>query len=315
MSHYSVAVLTNEDTGDVEDQLAPFNEEGEEYFKFDIEIKKGEEEKNREEELSGDYWSKPEKKSERDRYMAMTPKEFIEEYHGYQEDDDGNWGTMNNPNGQWDWFEVGGRWKAMLKIKPEAKGDYSPLEKVGLTGYSDSYIKEYNEKVAEGLWLNSAKVKDIDWDGMRADSEMRLRDTYKKYASELESPTGVLARCNADVLIAENQVKRARRTGDATAMATADADLMQAKAALNSVLEYQFGDVRIGESEDEYVTRNLEPFSTYSIITLDGEWHDCNKTWDKKASAYTKVELNSYYDTYLKDLDPETTITIVDIHN
>ncbi len=46
--------------------------------------------------------------------------------------------------------------------------------------------------------------------------------------------------------------------------------------------------------------------NTFAVITPDGEWYECGKDkrdWNEK-----------YYDTFIKDADPEHTITIVDCH-
>jgi hypothetical protein len=61
--------------------------------------------------------------------------------------------NRTNPNKQWDWYVVGGRWTGMLKLKPGAKGN---LGRPGTFGNQ-----------AEIGAADQARKGDIDWDGMR----------------------------------------------------------------------------------------------------------------------------------------------------
>ena len=45
--------------------------------------------------------------------------EFLDR-NGYVEQD-GRYGYKSNPNGHWDWYEVGGRWSSYLKLKDKVK--------------------------------------------------------------------------------------------------------------------------------------------------------------------------------------------------
>jgi len=44
---------------------------------------------------------------------------FLKEWGGYEEKDTdtGKYGYWENPNAKWDWYQVGGRWSGLLKIK------------------------------------------------------------------------------------------------------------------------------------------------------------------------------------------------------
>lgn len=152
MSHFSVMV-TNTQKIDLEKQLEPFWEDGEE----------------------GDYWMKHEVRCEAgiENYRAYIQKEYIDYYReemskgdgdrswenrqlakwgeiikndneaylanaiseeeGYSVDNKGNLYVLENPNAKWDWWVVGGRCNNRLITK-------------------------------DGKQCNSCKVKDIDFD-------------------------------------------------------------------------------------------------------------------------------------------------------
>ncbi len=38
-------------------------------------------------------------------------------------------GYWHNPDGKWDWYALGNRWKGTLKLKPGKSGEYGPLNK------------------------------------------------------------------------------------------------------------------------------------------------------------------------------------------
>jgi len=131
-----------------------------EYFypwdsKFQVEITEEEYKKakeNKEKYLSeeSNILSGGERKYYRNRVYPKEAKEVkvphkerfetIEEYlenQGYDKDDlTGKYGYWENPNAKWDWYQLGGRWTGMLKLKdPElihdeiAESDYSRLMK------------------------------------------------------------------------------------------------------------------------------------------------------------------------------------------
>lgn len=112
MSHYSVYVFQNPNNGlSVEDLLAPYCEQDEVYFEF----VPAEEPMDR---LVKTY------NEVREKYQYMTFDEYMENYHGYIQNADGEWGYMHNPNARWDWWQEGGRWgneKMALLENPTAK--------------------------------------------------------------------------------------------------------------------------------------------------------------------------------------------------
>ncbi|GMX64464.1 hypothetical protein Elgi_37330 [Paenibacillus elgii] len=79
---------------------------------------------------------------------------FIKEWAGYKEKDleTGKYGYWENPNAKWDWFQVGGRWSGLLKIKEKATSGVT-----GTRSWTNEAANIPEDKV------DSAKVKDIDF--------------------------------------------------------------------------------------------------------------------------------------------------------
>lgn len=107
MSHYTVAVLSRSPK-DVDTLLAPFNENDESYMTFfEVDIQPD----------IDTYNSTPAAQAQ---YHALHT--YLVDGCGYIQDaDTGAYGLWRNPNSKWDWYEIGGRWKNMLILKPDTK--------------------------------------------------------------------------------------------------------------------------------------------------------------------------------------------------
>ena len=174
MSHFSVAVFTDENTT-VEDLLEPYDEglEVEKYVymtRNDF-IERGKKEIKYLLEVFGDYM-KNKKKFRREhknnikyiRFVKKIPRmkrwnkekiyKFSTRYYSPDEIDKvGCVYSTYNPNSKWDWYLIGGRWKNMLIDK-------------------------------NGNKTNSAVVSEIDWDAIKKRDEENIIP-YNEYLESL----------------------------------------------------------------------------------------------------------------------------------
>jgi hypothetical protein len=97
----------------------------------------------------------------------------VQEWHGGSWDDAGNLYYLSNPDAKWDWYQIGGRWTGYFKLKPGAEGE---LGKQSLLG-----------SPSEVGTADVAKVKDIDWDGMRAELRAQAEKSWDAYVTKLNS--------------------------------------------------------------------------------------------------------------------------------
>lgn len=97
--------------------------------------------------------------------------DFIEDYYGYEKID-GVYGRYTNPNAQWDWYELGGRWTGYFKVK-ESTGSYKVgrpglMTDKALKGFADQLLKrdiDFDHKdytpyalVVNGKWLEKGEM-------------------------------------------------------------------------------------------------------------------------------------------------------------
>lgn len=123
MSHFSVAVFS-QDMNDVADLLAPFIEQV---------------------EPSSPY------------------AEFVKNDRADYDETAKAKGYWHNPNAKWDWYEIGGRWRGMLRLLPGRKGYRAPLDE-----WTKDFV--YPENACDG-----ALVKDCDFSGDSAAYAKALR--------------------------------------------------------------------------------------------------------------------------------------------
>lgn len=81
---------------------------------------------------------------------------YLEDYFGAEIDSKtGKYGSWENPNQKWDWYVLGGRWNGFFKIKKQVESKYVSNLKSDPSG-----------KLLDGIYVNQALKKDIDFEGM-----------------------------------------------------------------------------------------------------------------------------------------------------
>lgn len=156
MSHYTVAVFTENEGKTIDDLLAPFDENLEvEKYLSSTKTEFIEEKKKYYHDYATDgpyaeYIKDPEgyaKQYDNEDHLKYLREEFpkklkytdeeIWKYETQYYDDDqiteeGIWSTYN-PKSKWDWYEIGGRWSNSLKLKDGRTVDSAPAKDVDIT--------------------------------------------------------------------------------------------------------------------------------------------------------------------------------------
>ena len=93
---------------------------------------------------------------------------FNEKYQAY--------GYTYNPNGRWDWYEIGGRWPGTFLVKDDL-------------GYIDADISESwkaSFPAPDGyIWVDAARKKDIAWDVMRQWHTEKVKSEYAELQDKI----------------------------------------------------------------------------------------------------------------------------------
>jgi len=275
MSHFSVAVFTEEGGKTVKELLAPYQENNmgdcpKEYLEFfDVTDEYLEKYENDGVEMiktpDGELlypWDERFRKpgtfgigtdthevpngyervfiKHKDRYATF--EQFMEDYVGYEKNEEtGRYGYWENPNKKWDWWEVGGRWSGLLITK-------------------------------DGKRVDSAKLKDIDWEEMKREGIQNAKKIWQE---------------------------------------------IQQKDEKERAIAFFIYGIRKDDTEESYIQRKIN-FYTFAVITPDGTWYEKGEMGWWGISSETEEEARqwerNYFDRFIKNADPELTITIVDCH-
>lgn len=162
MSHFAVLV-TKTQKRDVERQLERFYEQGEDadyFMERQIEVAAKDVESKARHLLAEQM-----KNDGVDNKLTVKYQQYVDEgkfkavvqdWNGGIWDDGGNLYFLTNPDAQWDWYEVGGRWDGLLQLK-----ESSHTEPVLSRHYSETEADV--EERRQTHQTSVAQVKDVDW--------------------------------------------------------------------------------------------------------------------------------------------------------
>lgn len=271
MSHYSVMVLTDEDTC-VDELLAPFDEsikvpEYQRYSKEQLIKKKREDLLRYRDTTYAEYLKNPEEYKAVNRNDAhikyiseefpklleniddddVVYKEALSWYEPESVDETGGIKSTYNPKSKWDWYVEGGRWSGSLRLKDGNTTDSAYAEEIDFTTSKDD-MAYYGRK-----W-------DLIVEGAKPENEEE-EFTVNYYNKE-------------------------------------------------SFLK-KYG------SKEKYIEVS-SAFSTYAVVTPDGEWHEPGEMGWWGISFATDEEEANWYNEYSKFIDMANKnnylVTIVDCH-
>ena len=102
---------------------------------------------------------------------GISQDKAVDDYFGYDKKD-GKYVSYTNPNAQWDWWIVGGRWKGLLKAKEGADAKFG---ETGLMGSSYS-----------NTGVDGCKACELDMDSMRIEAMEHRKSQWLKFHAEPE---------------------------------------------------------------------------------------------------------------------------------
>ena len=174
MSHFTVGVLLKEGDKDLEELLAPYQENNmgdcpEEYLEF-VDCT---------DEIVDGWENYKNNKEEYDKECDSI-EEYATQYFGYITED-GKYGYYENPNAKWDWYVIGGRWSNMLLTKDGEKTDFARLKDIDW-----NKISENKRLKAEHVWDNQPESW-FEKHFVHGINDSDTRESYVKRMSEFST--------------------------------------------------------------------------------------------------------------------------------
>ena len=151
---------------------------------FNIEFEKDGIEEYVQDVLKSKYVLKNEKllKKYKTFYEQNDYAAIIDDWAGYIQNEDGDYGYYSNPDTKWDWYKLGGRWGGYFLLKP--------IDELQDLGADDSELKELGvltlkgKTVKDDIYVDSALKKYIDTDRMRDVRGATACESYQRFLKE-----------------------------------------------------------------------------------------------------------------------------------
>ena len=182
MSHFITLVFVNEAESNLDELLEPYDEQTHDK-KYLLFVDQTEE-----------VLEKFESLNEEDKKKYTTVDQLADEYFMY-DIVDGKYGYYQNPQAQWDWWSIGGRWADYIKKKDGTSCDYCKFDDIDWDKMSTpfAFIETDGSWKSRGEMLWWAQVKDEKkedvWKKMMSDYVA----TVNSYSDEIKDNIMVYA--------------------------------------------------------------------------------------------------------------------------
>lgn len=342
MSHFTVLVIGN----NPEEQLAPFQENNmedcpKEYLEFnDVEDKYLSEYKNdtvtkvvmpdgrllnswdEEFRVSGQIGfgthshNVPDELDSREvpyTELYSTFEEFMSDWKGYSSRDEQmkRYGYWENPNAKWDWYQLGGRWTGFFKLKEDANKEFAIT---GTPGLMASFAKDG--------YVDTALKKDIDIDGMVAETIENAKDRYDKIAKLFPKGIPVPKKswnelCNDSTL--DWKERKNVYKEDPAVIEWEEVINQTVKSISDSELESFYNWARqddYAKSRNEYIQSFANSVLNTFAVIKDGKWYEKGEMgwWGAVSNKKDNDEWNKEFTKLIAGLPDNTLLSIYDCH-
>lgn len=219
--------------------------------------------------------------------MYSTFEEYVknEEGYGSRDEKSDRYGYWSNPDSKWDWYQLGGRWRGLLKAKEGV---------VGVEGESGIFDDDGREGYYDQL-----RKGDIDWNGMVEDERKRLTELFAKI-KEVVAGREIPAPWDEIVLKNNGNIEAARTeyNNHPVVLALRKEQLIPIFQDMNKFL--------CDMDEQKFVESRANNFFTAAILTADG--------WKDDSCFNTQQEWVKYFNDTLAGLSDDTLLSIYDCH-
>lgn len=319
----------------VSEMLEPYNEQSADYREFkDTEDENFEEYNNKIFESNGYLEEKhPEKIGKKPCEIWDTFEEYMSDWCGEKRDEFHNrYGYWHNPNGHWDWFQIGGRWRGKLPVHTTAEvqglgeKSWTNKEEPDVDGSVDyAYLKDIDfnllnvrqQENINSFWLSWERYQNLE-QIIKEDADKETRIEYARLNWDIHDTLCSLGlrRCVKDrePVFDENGQPVMECDSFETTMASS---LNRQPRKFQKYTEPVF-------ETDSFTLEDLRTkyawyweFSTFAVVDRFGwqakgkmGWFGISSASDDENQQWKR----SFYESHLKDESPDSLVVIVDCH-
>lgn len=216
------------------------------------------------------------------RETFATFEDYMSEWCGYEVRDtkEGRFGYWENPNKKWDWYTIGGRWSGELMLKPisEAAGIF-PVSRNGAGG-------AFNEANALLSRADIARIRDVDWEGMRQEEMDAARKKWQAMQTLKQMELDERPKSKRSDFAWENGLGMLRN----------DSPLITL------------------ETEEEYVNHEANDGLTWAFINVDGKWIERADMGWWGAHGDIQPDYGAAWWSLIKNAPDDLYVYIIDCH-
>lgn len=214
-----------------------------------------------------------------------------------------------NPNKQWDWWVIGGRWSNFLRLKPEVAAMREQLvreDKLDPFAVGErSFLIRDEGAGPDYLHANQAKKGDVDFQAMRDEAAEEAREEWRKAHAVI---------AGREVPIWKDMLGEEPTREHVEAMRKA----YQENPVVRDLYKAKFYDglERLACTEDEYAARAAEGAVRTFAVVRDSIWHERGSMgWFGMVSdEKDEGEWNRQFNELLDGLPDDALLTVVDCH-
>ena len=201
-----------------------------------------------------------------------------------------------NPNRKWDWYQVGGRWSGMLRLKPGAEGENG----------SRSWMNR-GEPV-DANYCDSALKQDIDFETMRQMAADEAASDWDA-AHEIIGDRTWLTWDEVQKVVTEGEDLWQKRR-----------EFYHEQAALKELRKkYDNPFLNLDKylvAREKFVQTARNAAGTTFAVLKDGQWYEKGDMgwWCMVADEKDQDEWNAQFAKLIDDLPEDTRLTVVDCH-
>ncbi|TSP14022.1 hypothetical protein [Cupriavidus campinensis] len=228
-----------------------------------------------------------------------TFEAYMEDYCGYEKDgEQGAFGYWENPNRKWDWYQVGGRWSGMFKLKEGAAGELGKR----------SLLDRGEDTRAIERRADQAKKGDVDFAGMRDERGQQAGERWDKVHAIIAGRPIPLWK---EILERHGPANiESARTEYYSNPVVQDINKAHDEIGwIDSIADY-------AGTREEYVQAARDAAGCTFAVLKDGKWYERGSMgwWGVVADETERDDWNRQFAALIDGLPDDTLLSVVDCH-
>lgn len=239
-----------------------------------------------------------------------------QKYRYALEDDNGEITKViirTNPNSKWDWYQIGGRYAGLFKLKPDVDRENDLYKKA--PQFSWGWSTE--EKIKRINHVDQAFKKDIDFDSVIKEAEEKAAEDWDVVHSMINfnQPFKLWSDYLKDVdnKLTDYKTARTEYHSQAIVKEWSNAEHRNTSERVKNLFLWESFDNYVASREDYIREQGIKSIMTFAILK-DGKWHQKGKMGRFGSSTTEDFSWEETWKKIFDSIPDDEILTIVDCH-